>query len=176
MVFFARQMVDGLHSRRLFSAQSENNVKPLPGFFAIWWIQPGFFCLPGIYHMSEDRFMDKKKIIGCPGCLLRLPDRNLNPDVRFNASGECSQLYYEITYYTLSKNDPGFIHQLVVDAYAAQHTGERTRTITNVFALVGLYLATEKGYTGKQVQKAHMKIARVRKDWPRLEPRHILRK
>jgi hypothetical protein len=114
--------------------------------------------------------MNKEKIIECPGCLLRLPDRDLNPDVHFNASGECRQLFYEITNYTLSKNDPGFIHQLVVDAYAAQHTGERTRTITTVFALVGLYLATEKGYTGKQVQQAHIKIARVRKDWPRLEP------
>ena len=79
-------------------------------------------------------------------------------------------MYYEITYYTLLKKDPSFIHQHVVDAYAAQHSGERTRTITTVFALIGLYLAIEKGYTGKQVQEAHMKIARTRKDWPRPEP------
>jgi hypothetical protein len=114
--------------------------------------------------------MEQERMIECPGCLLRLPDRYLNPDDRFNASGECRELYYEITYYTLSKNDASFIHQHVVDAYAAQHAGGRTRTITTVFALIGLYLATEKGYTGKQVQQAHMKIAEVRKDWPRLEP------
>jgi hypothetical protein len=114
--------------------------------------------------------MEQERIIKCPGCLLRLPDRHLNPDDLFNASGECRQLYYEITYYTLLKKDPSFIHQHVVDAYAAQHSGERTRTITTIFALVGLYLATEKGYTGKQVQQAHMKLTRVRKDWPRLEP------
>jgi len=109
-------------------------------------------------------------MIRCPGCLLRLPDRHFDPDDGFNASGECRQLYYEITYYTLPKNDPSFIHQYVVDAYAAQHSGVSTRTITTVFALIGRYLAKEKGYTGKQVQQAHMKIARVRKDWPRLEP------
>jgi hypothetical protein len=113
--------------------------------------------------------MERERLIECPGCLLRLPDRHLNPDDRFNASGECRELYYEITYYTLSKNDASFIHQHVVDAYAAQHSGERTRNITTVFALIGLYLTTERRYTGKQVQQAHMKIAKVHKDWPRLE-------
>ena len=44
-----------------------------------------------------------------------------------------------------------------------------SRSITTVFGLIGLYLALEKGYTGKDVQRAHMQIARLRKDWPRLE-------
>lgn len=44
------------------------------------------------------------------------------------------------------------------------------RPITAVFALIGLYLAVERGYTGREVQLAHMKIARRRRDWPRLEP------
>lgn len=39
-----------------------------------------------------------------------------------------------------------------------------------MFALIGLYLAVEKGYPGRQVQLAHMKIAKRRRDWPRLEP------
>jgi hypothetical protein len=72
--------------------------------------------------------------------------------------------------YTVAKQDPGFIHQHAVDAYAAQHAGGTTRNITIAFGLIGLYLALEKGYTGKQVQQAHMQIAEVRKDWPRLEP------
>jgi len=38
-----------------------------------------------------------------------------------------------------------------------------------MFGLIGLYLALEKGYTGRQVQLAHMKIANRRKDWPRPE-------
>jgi hypothetical protein len=58
----------------------------------------------------------------------------------------------------------------VVDAYAAQHAGGTTRNITVAFGLIGLYLALEKGYGGKEIQKAHMRIAKIRKDWPRLEP------
>jgi hypothetical protein len=57
-----------------------------------------------------------------------------------------------------------------VDAYEVQHAGGKTRNITVVFGLIGLYLALEKGFTGRQVQLAHTQIARVRKDWPRLEP------
>jgi hypothetical protein len=72
--------------------------------------------------------------------------------------------------YTVSKQDLGFIHQHAVDAYAAQHAGGTTRNITVAFGLIGLYLALEKGYTGKQVQREHMRIARVRKNWPCLEP------
>ena len=36
--------------------------------------------------------------------------------------------------------------------------------------LIGMYLALEKGHTGRQVQRAHTRIAKARKDWPRLEP------
>jgi hypothetical protein len=39
-----------------------------------------------------------------------------------------------------------------------------------VFGLIGLYLALEKGYTGKQVQLAHMRIAGTRKVWPHQVP------
>ena len=35
-----------------------------------------------------------------------------------------------------------------------------------VFSLLGLYLHIEHGYTGKQVQRAHMQLARVRRAWP----------
>ncbi len=76
----------------------------------------------------------------------------------------------ELTYWTLAQQDGRFIHQHAVDAYEAQHAGGKTRPITGVFGLIGLYLAIEKRYTGRQVQLAHMKIASRRKDWPRLEP------
>jgi hypothetical protein len=48
--------------------------------------------------------------------------------------------------------------------------GGKTRNITVIFGLIGLCLALEKGYTGKHVQQAHIRIARGRKDLPRLEP------
>lgn len=108
--------------------------------------------------------------IRCPGCGLCLPDHRIDPTDRFNASGECWQQYSNLACTTVARQDTAFIHQHVVDAYAAQHAGGKTRNISVVFGLIGLYLALEIGYAGKQVQQAHMQIARVRKDWPRLEP------
>jgi hypothetical protein len=75
------------------------------------------------------------------------------------------ELYHEQTCYTLAHPDPSFIHQHVVDAYAAQHADETTKPIGIVFALAGLYLYLEKDFTGRQVQKAHMRLANHRKQW-----------
>jgi hypothetical protein len=112
----------------------------------------------------------ENKTTVCPGCGLVLPDRHLDPQDRFNASGECWQLFSDLSCYTVSKQGAEFIHQYAVDAYEAQHAGGKSRNITVVFGLIGLYLALERGFTGRQVQLAHMQIARVRKDWPRLDP------
>jgi hypothetical protein len=106
----------------------------------------------------------------CPGCGVRLPVSEAYPDARYNASAECLQLYGELSAYTLTWGDTDFIHQLAVDAYAAQHSGEGMRPITTTFALVGLYLAYERGYTGRGVQDAHRRLAGRSKDWPRFEP------
>jgi len=92
---------------------------------------------------------------------------------RYHASGECRELYGALTAYNLERMDPFFHHQLCVDAYGAQHAGESAKPITLAFALVGLYLAVERGYTGRQVQQAHMELARKAGkgfDWPRFEP------
>ncbi len=67
---------------------------------------------------------------------------------------------HELSYYTLSKNDPDFIHQYCVDAYAAQTASETSKPIQVVFALVGLYLHLEKHYSGKEVQQAHTRLAK----------------
>ncbi len=106
----------------------------------------------------------------CPGCLLRLPASGQDPPVKVHASAECWQAYSDLLCYTVSHRHPAFIHQNVVDAYAAQHAGGPSRAIGVAFGLTGLYLALEKGCTGRQVQRAHMRIARIRKDWPRLDP------
>jgi hypothetical protein len=74
-------------------------------------------------------------------------------------------LYHELMYYTLAHPSPAFIHQNVVDAYAAQKADETTKNITIVFALIGLYLHVEKSFTGRQVQKAHMQLAKRRGQW-----------
>jgi hypothetical protein len=77
-------------------------------------------------------------------------------------------LFHELSFYTLSHGDPAFIHQNSVDAYTAQHADETTKPIAVVFALIGLYLHLEKYFTGKQVQLAHMRMAKQRREWPRL--------
>jgi hypothetical protein len=74
--------------------------------------------------------------------------------------------YEQLQYYTLSHGHPDFIHQHVVDAWAAQHADEDTKPIGITFALVGLFLHQEKGLSGRQVQKIHMRLARHRGDWP----------
>ena len=79
----------------------------------------------------------------------------------------------ELLAWTLSLREERFIHQHVVDAWAAQHADEDSKAISVAFALVGLYLHLERGFTGRAVQLAHMRLAQPsgrgpgRKDWPR---------
>jgi Family of unknown function (DUF5946) len=75
--------------------------------------------------------------------------------------------YEELCCYTLTHGDPAFIHQHVVDAFAAQAADEQTKPVTLTFALVGLYLHLEKQFTGRRVQLAHMKLARRSRVWPK---------
>jgi len=76
--------------------------------------------------------------------------------------------FNELAFYTLAHHDPNFIHQFAVDAFSAQNADESSKPICVVFALVGLYLHIEKGFTGKQVQRAHMHLANRSKIWPKL--------
>jgi hypothetical protein len=80
--------------------------------------------------------------------------------------------YHELCAYTLELRDPSFIHQHVVDSFAAQHATEESKPIAITFALVGLYLHVELGYTGKEVQRLHMALAKRKQAWPafRLPP------
>jgi hypothetical protein len=74
--------------------------------------------------------------------------------------------YRELCCYTLTRGDRSFIHQHVVDAFAAQNADEGTKPITLTFALVGLYLHVEKKFSGKEVQRAHMVLAQKKRLWP----------
>jgi hypothetical protein len=90
-------------------------------------------------------------------------------EVGDDAAG-CLGLYHELTARTLSDRDPTFPHQLAVDAYAAQHAAAATKSITTAFALIGLHLVCERGFTGRQAQRAHMFLGQRRREWPRFEP------
>src|SRR5215217_5988852 len=74
--------------------------------------------------------------------------------------------YHELSAYTLTKGDTIFIHQHVVDAYGAQAALPGDKPIRLVFSLVGLYLHLERGKTGREVQLAHMAMARRKRGWP----------
>jgi hypothetical protein len=80
--------------------------------------------------------------------------------------------YDALCAYTLSRGDREFIHQHVVDAFAAQSADGRSKPIGVTFALVGLFLLVERGWSGRQVQRAHVRLARSRRSWPvfRLPP------
>ncbi|MGE5049039.1 MAG: DUF5946 family protein [Deltaproteobacteria bacterium] len=106
----------------------------------------------------------------CPGCGLRSGRKDFARDPEPGASAGCLAVKDELSFYTLGRRDAYFIHQLLVDAYAAQHATPASKPITTAFALIGLFLFAERGFTGKEVQRAHMALARRRRDWPQFEP------
>jgi hypothetical protein len=76
--------------------------------------------------------------------------------------------YEELCAYTLelAQRHGSFIHQHVVDAYAAQNAQPGSRTMSVAFALIGLQLFVERGYTGKEIQRVHIVLAQENYDWP----------
>lgn len=76
-------------------------------------------------------------------------------------------VYDELYAYTMGR--AGFILQHVVDAHKAQTATPSTAAIGVVFSLVGLYLHVEHGFTGTQVQQAHMRMGAKRRAWPTIE-------
>jgi hypothetical protein len=101
----------------------------------------------------------------CPGCGVMLPNQNLEFSDLYNASGECIQLYHELSANFIMSPDLTFRTQHAVDAYGAQHSGSRVKNIRTAFSLIGLYLAVEREYTGRQVQQAHMELAKRNIKW-----------
>ena len=74
--------------------------------------------------------------------------------------------YDELCAWTLGLRDTEFVHQHVVDAWMAQTADEKTKPIGLTFALVGLYLHLERGFAGREVQLAHMRLGRRKEKWP----------
>jgi uncharacterized protein DUF5946 len=73
--------------------------------------------------------------------------------------------YHELAAYTLSHGDPAFVHQHVVDAHGAQHATADDKPIRLAFALIGLYLQLERGFTGRQVQRVHKLLGDRTHSW-----------
>lgn len=103
----------------------------------------------------------------CPGCRLALPADGWPLDRRVNASPECWHRYtailgHEAEHVALL----GRLHQLTVDAYAAQHAGDPSPPISTAFALIGLHLALDEGWSGSAVRAAHQFLAARNPTWP----------
>lgn len=114
--------------------------------------------------------MTATAVTTCPGCKVELPGKSLEPDRQFNASGECRDLFNQLSYYTLAHGEPRFIHQHAIDAYEAQHAKTTGSPISAAFGLAGLCLALERGLNGRQVQRMHMRMGNRSKQWPRFLP------
>ncbi len=107
----------------------------------------------------------------CPGCGLGMPPRPEPAERRWKASAACLALLDEVIARELQHAAHlGSWHQMTVDAYGAQHVDPAGPRIGPAFALIGLYLALERGLNGPQVRDAHAFLARTRREWPAFEP------
>lgn len=77
--------------------------------------------------------------------------------------------YDELSCYALAHGGRSFLHQHVVDAWAAQQAHAESAPIGVAFALIGLCLHVERGFSGRNVQRVHMDLARRSRSWPRFE-------
>jgi hypothetical protein len=96
-------------------------------------------------------------VVGSSSSVKRLPINWFDMDAMRDA-------YDQVYVYTMGR--AGFILQHVVDAYAAQTAGDGGKTMGVIFALVGLYLRVERQFSGSEVQKVHMQMARLKRQWP----------
>jgi hypothetical protein len=106
----------------------------------------------------------------CPGCGAILPGA-AELHRRSNASEVCWQLYGEVAAYELAHLATlGRVHQLLVDTYGAQHAGGSASRMGVAFALIGLRLSLEEGWSGDEIQDAHRYLAAASKPWPEFAP------
>ena len=94
-----------------------------------------------------------------------LPNKNLEFSDQYNASGECIQLYHELSANFIMSPDVTFVPNMRLTHMVLQHSGNRVKNIRTAFSLIGLYLAVEREYTGRQVQHAHMELAKRNIKW-----------
>lgn len=115
----------------------------------------------------------------CPGCGLVATEASGPPPVEHTGSGACYALYGELL--ARSYGDPGFrqVHQLVVDAYAAQHAGgtSRREIQTVALCLMTLALVIEHDVDPAEGPRLHKQMVRNRQPFRWLQPppqRHLL--
>lgn len=107
----------------------------------------------------------------CPGCGVVLPTEDWPVGRGAQASSACWHLRATVQAHELSHVARlGGIHQLSVDAYAAQHVVQGTPSIATIFSLVGLHLGLELGWSGTAVRAAHQHLGQRFRTWPTFQP------
>lgn len=89
----------------------------------------------------------------------------MGSDAPTDAAAE-QRAYEALQCYTIARGDAEFVHQHAVDAWTAQRADGATKPIALTFALVGLCLYVERGFSGRQVQRVHVEMARRKRQWP----------
>lgn len=107
--------------------------------------------------------MSTERCAGC-GVVLATPDAPLDAPV--GSSAACWGVQLEVA--AFEAEHPSLLagHQLLVDAYGAQHAPPGS--IRLPYSLVGLHLAIEEGWTGLAVRALHGRMGKPRPDWPAL--------
>jgi hypothetical protein len=107
----------------------------------------------------------------CPGCRAELPLSDWPGEAKYNASAECLEVAGQLLGYEVEHAvELGYLHQLRIDTYGAQHVSPHMPPIGPVFALNGLYMYLERGSGNIDVRTAHGIMANSYDDWPMLTP------
>ena len=108
----------------------------------------------------------------CPGCCLLMPVSDTAVyEGYYNASPECWSVFTEVVGSEFNNAVLfGQVHQLTVDAYAAQHAGGAHPDRSVVIHLSGLYLVFERGVPPTRVPRCHQRFANVVEVWPNFVP------
>ena len=108
----------------------------------------------------------------CPGCGLTAPASGGPAPEEHRASAACWAMYGQLLSRSYTDPDYRAVHQMLVDAYAAQHAGGRSRREVQTVALclMTLCLFVEDGVPVADGPRLHQQMAARRPPFRWLEP------
>lgn len=108
----------------------------------------------------------------CPGCGLEMPaSDSAHYDGYINASPECWSVFSEVLAVDYSNAVVfGQVHQLTVDAYAAQHAGGDHPDKSVDIHLAALYLMLERALAPERMPALRKRFADTVESWPHFPP------
>lgn len=104
----------------------------------------------------------------CPGCGVTLPAADVDAPA-IDASAACQLVEQEVMGFQGQHPVMLRYQQLTADAYAAQHAGGDAPLMRTGYALAGLWLSIEHGFSGEDVRSIHRRMGRPTAAWPMFE-------